>query len=60
MASFYGVNNTKQYQNVPSEMIPIGEQAGRLRVAYDKISLSETIVGGGDPSGITAMQLPMI
>ena len=45
MTSFYGVNNTKQYQNVPSEMIPIGEQAGRLRVAYDKISLSEAIAG---------------
>ena len=45
MADFYGVNNTKQYQNVPSEMIPIGEQAGRLRVAYDKISLSEAIAG---------------
>ena len=43
MADFYGVNNTKQYQNVPSEMIPVGEQAGRLRVAYDKISLSEAV-----------------
>tara|TARA_R100000664_G_scaffold24607_1_gene34445 strand:- start:34 stop:504 length:471 start_codon:yes stop_codon:yes gene_type:complete len=45
MTSFYGVNNTKAYQNVPAEKIPAGEQAGRLRVAYDKISLSETIVG---------------
>ena len=45
MTSFYGVNNTKAYQNVPAEKIPAGEQSGRLRVAYDKISLSETIVG---------------
>ena len=45
MTSFYGVNNTKAYQNVPAEKIPAGEQNGRLRVAYDKISLTEAVAG---------------
>jgi hypothetical protein len=40
MTAYYGANNTSAFQSEPSQKIPVGEQAGRLRVAYDSIDLS--------------------
>lgn len=36
MATFYGENNTKAFQNVPTEKIGPGEQNGRIFIARDK------------------------
>lgn len=45
MASLYGVNETLR-RSVPSSKIPEGEQAGRLRVAYDTYELVADVASG--------------
>jgi hypothetical protein len=42
MTDFRGVNNTLAFSDVPSQKIPAGEQAGRLRVAYDEYDLADS------------------
>ena len=60
MASYYGVNNTKQYVNIPSEKIPAGEQYGRIHIAYDEYTTAAT--GGASTietaDTIAVMKLP--
>ena len=43
MATVYGANYTKQFINNPSELIPKGEQYGRVHVAYDSYTASGAI-----------------
>lgn len=55
MATLLGVNYTKQFDNVPSEKIPAGEQFGDVHVAYDKYTM-EAALADGDI--IKMMKLP--
>ena len=43
MATVYGANYTKQFINNPLELIPKGEQYGRVHVAYDSYTASGAI-----------------
>lgn len=40
MATFYGLNATLRDNSVPSKKIPSTDQGGRVRVAYDEITLA--------------------
>lgn len=55
MTDFYGANHTKAFQNNPSEKIGVGEQAGRLRVAYDSYDFSAVITTS---DSLKMMKLP--
>lgn len=48
MAGVYGVNYKKAYIDNPSQMIPAGEQAGRVRVAYDEITFEANVLAISD------------
>ena len=55
MAAYYSTNYTKLYVNVPAEKIPVGEQYGVVRVAYDDY----TFAGAVDLNDtITFMKIP--
>lgn len=43
MASYYGVNHTKAFVNVPSEKIDVSAWKGRMRWVYDEISLAGAV-----------------
>jgi hypothetical protein len=43
MATFYGVNATKRDNSVPSKKIDAQDAGGRLRVAYDEITLAGAV-----------------
>ena len=55
MATVYGANYTKQFINNPSELIPKGEQYGRVHVAYDSYTASGAIAIN---TQINLMKLP--
>ena len=56
MAAYYSTNYTKQYVNVPAEKIPVGEQYGVMRVAYDDYTF--TAVDSVLNDTITFMKIP--
>lgn len=66
MASYYGVNNTKQFVNIPSEKIPAGEQFGRVHIAYDEyttaaaIETADSIALMKIPSGARIIEAKMV
>jgi len=43
MASFYGVNHTKAFVNVPSDKVDVSAWHGRVRQMYDEIDLSAVL-----------------
>ena len=43
MTVFRGINATRLLTDKPRNMIPVGEQAGRIRVAYDKYTFTAVI-----------------
>ena len=55
MATVYGANATKRDVDVPSQKLDVTEQHGRLRRAYDSITLSAELTAG---DLINFMKLP--
>ena len=66
MAAYYSTNYTKQYVNVPAEKIPVGEQYGVMRVAYDDytfagdVSADDTIRFMKIPKGARILDVHVI
>jgi len=58
MATLNGTNYKKQYVDVPSTKIPVGEQAGRVRCAYDDYNLATSGVALANGDTILLMKLP--
>lgn len=56
MAVKYGVNATKRANQAIPQLIPQGEEAGNMKIAYDEYTLSADLVGGTDT--IRMMKLP--
>ncbi len=55
MATVYGANATKRDVDVPSQKLDVTEQHGRLRRAYDSITLAAELTAG---DFINFMKLP--
>ena len=66
MAAYYSTNYTKQYVNVPAEKIPVGEQYGVVRVAYDDytfagdVDLNDTITFMKIPRGARILDIHLV